>query len=311
MHSIVVVSAFATLLGVFLSELFLVECGFKVFTTLLVLKLITSKLKAVHYTAALILALLLLFYTSIINSHLALLACVLSCVLVAIYSSRLRGRANAFPVLFSWCFIAISTLWLLVPDAVIKSVFIPVLPAIMVLLSSKSTARYESRLARTKLPRLRAIEKRLAKTGFTLKYVYKSSVTRIKHVKTPRWKPPRVEVREEIAKILSKLSSRTSIITGPTKVVHMLLEAVFKSSVAMETYVNSLVGNVVALLIESTTRFSTVERRVSSVLYAMSLHVERLQHEIERALVFLLSLISILLLAAIVFYVIYTARLAQ
>ncbi|MEM1720100.1 MAG: hypothetical protein QW432_00230 [Desulfurococcaceae archaeon] len=309
-YSVTAVSVFTALLGAFLGEFLLVECGFKVFTTLLVLKIITSKLKTVFYTATLMLILLLLFYTSATNGYLAVFVCVLSCVLVSTYSSKVGSRADAFLVLFSWCSVATGILWLSVPDTIVKYVLIPVILVTAVLPCLKCVTWRESRLLRVRFPQLQGIETWLARISSIPEHVH-GRIAKTRLARVPRWKPLKVGISGEVAKILNKLSSpKTGLLVRPVRIAHAIFNAMFEGSVAMETYVNSLVGSIVALLIGSTTRFSTVERRISNIFHAISLHVERLQHEVERALLFLLSLMSILLLAAIIFYILYTTRLA-
>lgn len=233
----------------------------------------------------------------------------LSCILVAIYSSNAEYKAGAFLILLNWCLIVASTLWLSALNTTTKLTLIAVLVAVAALLGSKSITWQKSRLVRAEPPQIQAIETWLIKTSSILKYICRR-ITKTKLVKVPKWKLPELEVHRGIAGILDKLSSPgKGLAMGPVKMAHALLEAVLKGSVAVEAYVDSLIGNIVALLIESTTRFSWIEKRVGGAFHSVSLHVERLQHEVERALLLLFSLMSILLLAAIILYVMYTAQL--
>lgn len=313
-YLLVATSILMALLGIYVNEMLFIESGFKVFTTLLILRLVLNGFKGVFTTAVSLLLLLLLFYSSIVYRNIVIFTYIFSCILIAIiFIDKIRGLSRVF-LLINWYAVATSSLYLSVYEAHVK--YSSMLVSMMIMIFTLLISRRSSILNRVttysrlqtkspvkstvdKLQEARALPSSVYGRVFLIALAVKSKLNAVEarilkiHVKT---KKTINAVLHEMACL--KLNTINSLNT---------LLAALETFTTLEKYISLFTGNIVSSLIRGTAGISRVEKSVASRFQTISIRVERLQHEVEHALIYILFLMSILLLTAIVFYaILYT-----
>ncbi|MEM4528307.1 MAG: hypothetical protein QXS23_03865 [Desulfurococcaceae archaeon] len=297
----IAISISTALLGLFHNEPILVESGFKVFITTSFLKLVVNKLKGVLHTANIVLALLLLFYISIINEYSAALAYIFSCILV-LRLGDINKRSELVSILINWYIIATSHLYLLIHDMAMTYLLIFISLAITITSMLKTMNKHVS--IRDELSRrsraFSALANGIYKANAWIKHIYKR-VSRV-------FKNNTTHIHGKIADIVdTSLRSATYFEFDPVNPPRILI-TLLETSKVIEEYINSIAEGFVFLSTRTTIGLSNIEKGASNMFHTALIYIEKLQHEVERALVYLLSLMSILLLIAIILYAMSYAR---
>ncbi|MEM4717466.1 MAG: hypothetical protein QXE81_01745 [Desulfurococcaceae archaeon] len=299
-----------SLMGLHLNEPLLVESGFKVFITLLFLRLVLNNFNKLFPTATITLILLLLFYLSLVRVEIAIIAYLSSCLLVTTLVGKSKEVISVLlPI--NWFVIATSSIYLSKHEALAKHLAMLTSIVIMTstflisrnLLISKDIKIYK------KLQNKLTIEKTISKIHvFSLfpDHMYKKIHVRFRNIKSmlqSRITSVSGTHRGVVKALNTALHEKTRLLSNPPRIFNALV-LLLKDIALLERHINLLSGYIVSYLIKGSIRITMIERNVASGFDTISSQVEKLQHEVEKALLYILFLMSLLLLTAILFYAI-------
>lgn len=270
----------------------LIESGLKLFTISLFLTIVVRRLKGTYLYSSLALISLLSFYLFELKGGVAIPVYFASCLLFSLLTDNSGvGRAIAL----SWYYISTSLILLSPLDVVLKGWSTLISLLAVTTLKSKFEIKLPKANIVIRLPKFINVYDKLP---LIIAKVVNKKLNRACFLPDEIQKDLYTSFKIKLAGFSLDLNAEKIVIkSGYTLITY---------ASTLEYYVNHFAGEVLLLLIGLSSKMLAFERNFSNKLHNISSHVERLQHNVEQALIYLLFLMSVLLLVTIIVYILYS-----